>query len=513
MPSSSDKIKTPASTKGTGDLAPPSGRPTPEDIKVPGNQLIWQIIKELPREHVLLFGVLLIFFLLSIAMLAAGAIKDRTEFFYISYGSLVLCALSIFFIVHQSRVTIGTPLSPTGGANSNPQPNPVSQVTQIALSSLGESAHQGSFESETRITLGIDAAGFGWTLCFIGEDQSDMLQALCSDLKRERSTTGDGKRFASGFSYWGIVPTLAWATASSDPRYVMMKQSHDQFAKRWGKLHKERSHNYHYVSLGVGTGKKDQIILSDLRKDFSNHAETNKRMFYFPVDMSPEMLRLGVKSIAALDLVKLSRLLPLQIDFANEQNIAELREMLDKFVGNEPILFSLLGNTLANFEDDGELLQRLSRLLRGGDKLLLEVASTETINDATVKLAAQEYAGSKRFCKFVTSSLLQYTDLPVNEEWVQYHADAEESKAIRLTMFYENKSPDIRSFRLPDSLSVNFTAGDTVRLYISRKYTAAGIQGLIGAAGMEIQHRDRKPFSPTSGGFGIDLLLLNKMKG
>jgi hypothetical protein len=45
----------------------------------------------------------------------------------------------------------------------------------------------------------INEASLGWTLCFIGEDQSDKLAVLTADLRREFSDCGEGKQFASGF--------------------------------------------------------------------------------------------------------------------------------------------------------------------------------------------------------------------------------------------------------------------------------------------------------------------------
>lgn len=51
----------------------------------------------------------------------------------------------------------------------------------------------------------INEPGLGWTLCFIGEDQSNKLAELTQELRGEFSTTGDGKEILSGFSYWGIA--------------------------------------------------------------------------------------------------------------------------------------------------------------------------------------------------------------------------------------------------------------------------------------------------------------------
>jgi hypothetical protein len=67
----------------------------------------------------------------------------------------------------------------------------------------------------------INEPGLGWTLCFIGEDQSRKLAELTQELRREFSQTGDGKEILSGFSYWGIGPTIAWNNACNDRFYLL----------------------------------------------------------------------------------------------------------------------------------------------------------------------------------------------------------------------------------------------------------------------------------------------------
>lgn len=66
-----------------------------------------------------------------------------------------------------------------------------------------------------------------------GEDQPDKLATLTADLRGPFSETGDGKQVPSGFSYWGIAPTIAWANACKDPLYLVMKVGTNTFGKHW----------------------------------------------------------------------------------------------------------------------------------------------------------------------------------------------------------------------------------------------------------------------------------------
>lgn len=79
-----------------------------------------------------------------------------------------------------------------------------------------------------RITTALESAlgtrAYPWSLCLVGEDAERKLQDLVADLTRCVSTTGDGKRIASGFAYRGIEPTFAWAHSCTDPLYPVMKE-------------------------------------------------------------------------------------------------------------------------------------------------------------------------------------------------------------------------------------------------------------------------------------------------
>src|SRR5215469_9037463 len=88
----------------------------------------------------------------------------------------------------------------------------------------------------SKIEEAINNARSGWTLCLIGEDPSKNLATLTNDLRGKVSTTGDGKKISSGFSYWGIGPTLAWNNACNDPFYMVMKESIETFPDRFTQI-------------------------------------------------------------------------------------------------------------------------------------------------------------------------------------------------------------------------------------------------------------------------------------
>ncbi|MEV0794684.1 L-histidine N(alpha)-methyltransferase [Kribbella sp. NPDC050459] len=344
---------------------------------------------------------------------------------------------------------------------------------------------------------------FAWSLVLTGEDQTDKLATLTGDLRGPFSTTGDGKQITSGFSYWGIGPTIAWANATNDPFYLVMKAGAESFQRHWRKVrpHVENG-GFHVVSLGVGTGVKDRTIVSDLRRQ-------NRNMYYIPVDMSSEMLRMGTQPVRDARF-PVAQLLPVQLDFSIADNMEELAEMLARLVGDEPILFTLTGNTLANFDSDEELLGTLTQGLRAQDRLLLEVASTTRLDQETADAAADEYHQTRAFAEFVTSALRYNTDLKINNELVKFVGEVEDDDALLVKILWQNDTGDEVRMELPDHTEVVLPIGDTIRLYTTRKYSTTRLKRLTEACKLTpveaIQSQFRYTRRPNP--FGLELLLL-----
>lgn len=348
---------------------------------------------------------------------------------------------------------------------------------------------------------------FPWSLVLIGEDQAGKLGTLTGDLRHQFSTTGDGKRIPSGFSYLGTEPAIAWANACQDRLYPVMRQSIGSFGPRWRNIRgKLDGKPYHYVSLGPGDGQKDKIILEDLRSD-------NAQLCYVAVDMSTEMLRLGVPPVISELKLSRSRVLSVQLDFSSWGNVVELRHMLNELFGEEAVLFSLLGNTMANFDNDTELLRVLAtQLLRQQDRFVLEIATTRQLNDTLAQEAAKEYGRSRTFREFITSALMHYTDLHIDVDGsVLCHGSVEEKRALLIKIIYQNRTGrDIR-ITLPDRTNVPFLQGDTIRLVVIRKYMREHLESLLKESGVHMLGNDHFDFDGSAHnglGFGMDLLVL-----
>jgi L-histidine N-alpha-methyltransferase len=342
--------------------------------------------------------------------------------------------------------------------------------------------------------------------CLVGEDQSDKLATLTSDLRGAKSNGGRGKIITSGFSYWGPGPTMAWIKACRDPYYLTMRESFRSFEKSLRTILPALKQKQNYVSLGPGNGQKDRMILRQLEVSAG-------RNLYMPIDISAEMLHVAVQEVMTATSFPSGHILPIQIDFSLLENVRDLDRLLNRIVGSSSILFSFLGNTVSNFEDDAEVLYKLSLLMRPQDRLLLEVATSEEADDEAAARAAEEYARSRAFREFTVSSLFHNTDLRINMDYLTFTGSVEHDRAIVVRTIYENQTSDDR-MRLPDGSRVNFPTGDNVELGTMRKYTPRGYESLLTSCRLrEVAHAESHPpqMLRASAGFGIRLSLLESL--
>lgn len=345
-----------------------------------------------------------------------------------------------------------------------------------------------------------------WSLCLVADDAERTLQDLIADLTRSASGTGDGKRISSGFAYWGIEPTFAWARSCTDPLYPVMRESIESFTTGWATIQTGLDAAPRvYVSFGPGTGEKDATIVRDL-------VRRNPDLYYVPVDLSAEMLRLAVRDVVRHTGMAADRVLPVQLDFTSRTGLPALAAMVDQLCGDEPVLYSLLGNTVANFDDDAELLRTLAASTRPHDRFVLEAATTDLLDEPSAAAAALEYRRSRSFCEFATSALLRHTDLHVDMDQLAFVGSVEPGKSLLVKVMYQNQTEcPVRFTLLPNRTSVLLPAGDTIRLYLSRKYLPAGLAALLADCRLNEVASTRSQFigDQSRSRFGMRLMLVS----
>lgn len=332
------------------------------------------------------------------------------------------------------------------------------------------------------------------------DDRTARFMRLMSDLNRGYDDAGDGKRITCGHAYSGVEAAVAWTSVCRDPLCGPPRQSVQSFPRRWQALRASvPAEPCHYVSLGPGDGRKDGVLLEDLSR-------ANADLCYLPVDVGEELLHLAVRGLIGRLGLPTDRVLSLPWDFSVAENVGALRRLLDELFGRTPVLFSLLGNTIAHFDDDVVLLRGLADgLLRPGDRLLLEVEVTMALDEDLVADAAAEYEHSTAFGEFTASALRAHTDLPADRDAVELLGAVEDDRALVVKTAYRNQTGDDVLITLPNSAEVRFAPMDTIRLALSRKYTPEGLAAMLSDAGLTVV---ADTCTGTGGPFGLALLML-----
>jgi L-histidine Nalpha-methyltransferase len=348
-----------------------------------------------------------------------------------------------------------------------------------------------------------------WSLNLEGQDPRRFLLDLVRNLKGT-GPDGTDKRIENRHRYVGLGPSLAWISVSKDPTYPIMYDSIEAFLRLWDGCRSALSaEKYHYVSLGIGTGEKDRQVLDRL-------LSLDDDIYYVPVDISGHMLRLGaVESARRMP----GRVLPIEMDFEEYTAIEALRGLLDDLVGDQPILFSLLGNSLANIGDEAEFLRSLSGLFRPQDLFAMEVAITSRLDAEAARAAAEERYGSRAYNEFATAALGMYTDLSIDNNWLKFVGNIEDGHALRVEGFYVNKSGGPLTMMLPNRETIPYQSEESIQVLLGRKYTPDGMRRLLAKCGYKdlAFEQDYSHHLERGGGrsavFGQALLILEYKSG
>lgn len=302
------------------------------------------------------------------------------------------------------------------------------------------------------------------------------------------------RRIEDGYQYVGGFPAHMWKLATADTQYKTLSYGIQTFPNRWNVLKESIGSRVHYVSIGPGTGEKDAIILKHLESLGSSP------IVYIPVDISADLLRMSLEvSVQGIKDGDVD-VLPVELDIASERGLQGLKEVIG-LMTDGPVLISLLGNTLANFRDDQNMLARIATLLSSpDDMLLMELATAQEATDDLAAKAGSEYEGSVSFRHFVMAALTQYTNC-TSESGDVVHQGRVVGDAIEVaTLFTARKRLMIY---VNDNDHFNLPAKGSIELYRSRKYTPNALETLL-ASFTEISHEN----TPYSNEFGVVTSLL-----
>jgi uncharacterized SAM-dependent methyltransferase len=337
-------------------------------------------------------------------------------------------------------------------------------------------------------------SSFGFVLTEIpGSDRvGDVMNAI-------KGIEDEPKYIKEGYQYVGDGPAHQWKLATADDHYKTMSYGITSFHTEWRNIKAKLDTPYHYVSIGPGTGEKDREILGHLVSKLGE----GETIVYVPVDISPQLLRMGVSSGLRINDLDRVVVLPMELDIASEVELATLKVVVEELGRTAGVLISLLGNTLSNFHDPAAMLMSLGSLLSSEeDRLFLELAATNKADEAHVKRAAAEYQASDPFLLFAMETLCDYTDLLRETDLVKVVGEVEDG-IIKVTTNYQlDKTTKVRIGKSGSTFTLH--KGEPIELIVCRKYTDSALASMLEGFDLMEVHK-----SAAKRGFGSSMYLLS----
>ena len=234
------------------------------------------------------------------------------------------------------------------------------------------------------------------------------------------------------------------------------------------------------VSLGIGNGEKDYLLIRNILN------VTKQRLEYLPIDISRDMLKIGINHIKTTlgdDKNKLD-IIPSEANFMD----------IDKFFNDSLItsrrkvekqnLFLLLGNTLGNFEEN-QLLEKIANVMNTGDLLLVDNQLKKTNNPLTIE---EKQTLIKMYSSAMDESNLiaMLNHANIRREHGIFERDIIETGYINPHLDNGNCFTVFIRFKIKQEVrnqvrgkNINFPVGRIVTLDYSKKYTKFALQNMI----------------------------------
>lgn len=336
--------------------------------------------------------------------------------------------------------------------------------------------------------------GFGLWDMQTADRRGDVMNAI-------KGIGGQPKHIKDGYQYVGGFPSHRWRAATADDHYRTLSYGIKQFPKKWQPIRKALDQPYHYVSIGPGTGEKDRIVLQHLQS-----MPSDETIVYIPIDISADLLRMGIEtSMQDVDDDRVE-VLPIELDITEDDALPGLKTVIRELTGDSGVLISLLGNTLANFNDDQYMLGQVASLLSSPrDRLFVELATTREASTKTATKAATEYEGSRTFRDFAMAALREYTDLTPDQGHVNPTAKVIDDSVLQITTHFTANKPQLVT--LKDGDDFDLAKNEEIELYTSRKYTEEALNAMRSNFSCVAASN---PERFRGGGFGITMELLSR---
>jgi L-histidine Nalpha-methyltransferase len=222
------------------------------------------------------------------------------------------------------------------------------------------------------------------------------------------------------------------------------------------------------VELGSGAARKTRTLLEAMLR-------RGDPVRYVPLDVSEPMLRRSATDLLA-DYPSLSV----------HGLVADYERHLDRLPEGGRRLVAFLGSTLGNFPDAEavQFLSNVARCLRAGDHLLLGldlVKAPEVLHAAYNDAQGVTAEFNKNVLAVINENLGGDFDLDAFDHVARY---VPERRQMEMHLV-PRTAQTVRIERL--EMTVRLEAGEPIHTEISRKFTRAGAEDMLGRAGLELE--------------------------
>lgn len=267
------------------------------------------------------------------------------------------------------------------------------------------------------------------------------------------------------FLYLGDSGVRNWLTLSSSEQFTVASRLTDLLRQSIPSIARHLSGRFNLVSIGVGSGEKERILLEALIQ--------RGAPAYYPVDISSQMVDEALKTVADINVDKTGMVALLE-------DLALLRPFW-----NPPILLCLLGNNFCNYDPD-HLLETVHGQIESNDLFLFDCHLFPALREG-------EEAGREQIERAYRSQLnVRFNIDPLVQRGLDpdnciFHLELLPMDTSLGTVYRTSKWLQIlRDARIScGSSEVSLAAGDIIRLGFTYKYTCQQVQGYLQQHGFQ----------------------------
>lgn len=261
------------------------------------------------------------------------------------------------------------------------------------------------------------------------------------------------------FLYLGDSGVESWLTLSSSPGFPIASQLTELLRQSLPSIARHFSARFDVVSIGVGSGEKERILLEAL--------ESRCTPKYYAVDVSSQMVDEALNTVADMDIVKIGLV-------ALFEDLARLRQFWEP-----PVLLCLLGNNFCNYDPD-YVLKTVCRQLETDDLFLFD-CNLFPAQPGGKELGREHVEQAYRSQLNVRFNIGPLVQRGLEPDSCVFHLDLLPTKTSIGTVYRTSKWLQISKDTViscgPNK--VWLATGDTIRLGFTYKYTCSQVRGYL----------------------------------